>query len=457
MAHHETDNPAYQIYMAEMARHTVPTIEEEVELLTRVKQGDLKAREEIFERNMRLVVSVALKNRGRGVPVMDLISEGNIGLLKAIDRYRLDKGAKLSTYATFWIKQAIRRTIANDSRDVRVPVHEYELHRQIIRAIDDLTRELGERPTDEEIAEYLEIPVEKVQFSLKRVSSSVHTALDSTIGEDGETTLHEVFEDEQAVSPESFVMLREEFPHLVREVRQLLEAVYASEGDPRDREMFMMFYGVDKIGITLTLEEVSQAFGITRERVRQIKEKIWEKVKEKFPHLRSGEDHFIRLLGRISRMENATGLAIDVPTLLNGLAAHGKEVQGSVGRPKGSYAKAVLVLKRFRSGEIKPVKKETLLETIIEAVSLAYGIDAEELTGLSSERPYIWPRKVALYIAREEFVPKNLLINRFAIQDRTAITRLSSVVAEAVADGKNVVADDVVFIHNTIKNLWGSV
>jgi RNA polymerase primary sigma factor len=459
MAHHETENPVYLTYMAEVGRHKVPTIDEEIELLKKIEKGDTAARDELFERNLRFVVSIALKYVGRGVPLMDLISEGNIGLLKAIERFRFDKGAKLSTYATWWIKQAIRRTIANDSRDVRVPVHEFDLHRQILRTITELSREFGRKPTNEEIAEYLEIPAEKVAFSLRQVSTSTHTALDATLGEDGDTELHEVFEDDRVVSPQTSVMLREEFPGLVKELRQLLEAVYASESDARDRSIFMMFYGIDNLGVTLTLEEVSAVFEMSRERVRQIKERIWRQVRAKFPDIRSGEDHLIRLLGRVSQMETVTGLSVDVTTLLSGLTSQSNGVSAGTptrkGRPPGTHSKSVPILKRFRTGEIRPEKGKNLLETIIETVSLAYGIDADELTGASTARPFIWPRKVAVHIAREECVSLGVLEARFIAYDRTSFSRFVSMVAKAKG-ADSAVAEDIKLIHSTIKGLWSS-
>jgi len=257
-----------RLYLREIGKIPLITAEEEVALAKRIEKGDKAAKDALAEANMRLVVSIAKKYIGRGLDLLDLIQEGNTGLLRAVEKFDYHKGFKFSTYATWWIRQAITRAIADQARVIRIPVHMVETINKLIRTQRRLTQELGREPLPEELAAEMEMDVEKVNHILK--ISQDTTSLDAAVGEDEDSSLGDFIQDEDNVSPEeaaTYELLKEH----IDETLGLLT--------PREQKILRMRFGLED-GRSHTLEEVGQEFGVTRERIRQIEAKALTKLRK---------------------------------------------------------------------------------------------------------------------------------------------------------------------------------
>ena len=254
----EDSDTGFQLYLREIARYPLITVEDEVKLARRIKRGDEEARSLMVRSNLRLVVKIARDYSNYGLPLLDLISEGNIGLMKAVDRFDPKKGGKLSTYAAWWIKQSIKRALANQSKTIRLPVHLVDKISKMRRVSTQMTEELGREPTDDELAEEIGLSASKVT-ALK--SAAIRpTSLDQPIGDDDSTAYGEIVGDEEAQDP--FEMLRDK--NLRDEVGDLLDVL-----DDRERRIINSRFGLDGQK-PKTLEEVGEKFGVTRERIRQL-------------------------------------------------------------------------------------------------------------------------------------------------------------------------------------------
>lgn len=248
-----------QLYLQEIGRTPLLTIAEEVTLARRIRRGDRAARDHMIKANLRLVVKIAMDYKDFGLPLLDLISEGNIGLVKAVERFDPRKGGKLSTYAAWWIKQSIKRALANQSKTIRLPVHLVDKISRMRRTATQLSERLGREPTDEELAAELQVPTAKVAH-LKTVSVRP-ASLDAPLGDDGDAgTFGEVVGDENAVSP--FEGLREK--NLSLDLHAMVDSL-----DEREAEIIRLRFGLDGYD-ELTLEEVGKRFHVTRERIRQL-------------------------------------------------------------------------------------------------------------------------------------------------------------------------------------------
>ena len=257
-----------RLYLREIGKIPLITGEEEVALAKRIEVGDKSAKDALAEANMRLVVSIAKKYIGRGLDLLDLIQEGNTGLLRAVEKFDYTKGFKFSTYATWWIRQAITRAIADQARVIRIPVHMVETINKLIRTQRRLTSELGREPTPEELAKEMEMDVEKV-LHIQKISQDT-TSLDAAVGEDEDSTLGEFIEDHETVSPvdaATYELLKEH----INDTLSLLT--------PREQKILRMRFGLED-GKSHTLEEVGQEFGVTRERIRQIEAKALAKLRK---------------------------------------------------------------------------------------------------------------------------------------------------------------------------------
>ncbi len=263
------DNPI-RTYFGEISRVPLLTREDEVRLAKRIEAGDQRAKEELAEANLRLVVSIAKKYRGCGLPFLDLIQEGNLGLMKAIEKFDYTKGYKFSTYATWWIRQAILRAITNRSRTIRVPTHINELIRKIYQVERSFLKENGELPTPESLAHELETTVENI-IKAKKTAQSM-TSLDMPIGYDDDgSVLGDFIEDDTVDSPE-----RETFEHLLVEE---LERALDERLTDREKRILELRYGLNDYQ-PKTLDEVGIEFGISRERVRQIQKEALAKLQD---------------------------------------------------------------------------------------------------------------------------------------------------------------------------------
>ena len=261
-----TEDPV-RMYLKEIGNVPLLSTEEEIELAKRVEEGDEAAKKKLTEANLRLVVSIAKKYVGRGMPFLDLIQEGNMGLMKAVDKFDYSKGYKFSTYATWWIRQAITRGIADTGRTIRVPVHMVETINKTLRMTRTLLQELGREPTPEEVADRLNVPESRVREVLKISRDPV--SLDTPIGEEDDSHLGDFIEDDSALSPAdsaAFSMLREE-------LNTALESL-----TDRERQVVELRFGL-RDGRARTLEEVGREFNVTRERIRQIEAKALRKLR----------------------------------------------------------------------------------------------------------------------------------------------------------------------------------
>lgn len=260
------DDPV-RMYLKEIGKVPLLSAEEELELAKRMEQGDEEAKNKLCEANLRLVVSIAKRYVGRGMLFLDLIQEGNMGLIKAVDKFDYTKGFKFSTYATWWIRQAITRSIADQARTIRIPVHMVETINKQIRITRQLLQELGRDPSPEEIAAEMEIPVEKVREISKIAQEPV--SLETPIGEEEDSHLGDFIPDDDIPSPADAAA--------ISMLREQLDEVLATLTD-REQEVLRLRFGLDD-GRQRTLEEVGQKFNVTRERIRQIEAKALRKLR----------------------------------------------------------------------------------------------------------------------------------------------------------------------------------
>jgi RNA polymerase primary sigma factor len=249
---------AIKLYLREIGQVKLLTPQEEIELAARIKRGDKKAREQMIKANLRLVVKIAHDYDGLGLPLLDLINEGNIGLMKAVERFDPAKGGKLSTYAAWWIKQSIKRALANQAKTIRLPVHLVDKISKMRRVALKLQEELGREPTDEELGE--ELGMSAARVAQLRTAAIRPASLDAPIGDDDSNNFSEIVEDERAVTP--YKQLEEKTAFLMLE--DLIKRL-----DEREATILRYRFGLDG-GTERTLEEVGEKFGVTRERIRQI-------------------------------------------------------------------------------------------------------------------------------------------------------------------------------------------
>ncbi|MGX7172794.1 RNA polymerase sigma factor RpoD [Enterococcus ratti] len=260
-------NDPVRMYLKEIGRVSLLTAEEEVALALKIEEGDQEAKQRLAEANLRLVVSIAKRYVGRGMQFLDLIQEGNMGLMKAVEKFDYRKGFKFSTYATWWIRQAITRAIADQARTIRIPVHMVETINKLIRIQRQLLQDLGREPTPEEIGAEMDLPTEKVREILKIAQEPV--SLETPIGEEDDSHLGDFIEDQEATSPAE---------HAAYELlKEQLEDVLDTLTD-REENVLRLRFGLDD-GRTRTLEEVGKVFGVTRERIRQIEAKALRKLR----------------------------------------------------------------------------------------------------------------------------------------------------------------------------------
>ena len=256
-----------RMYLKEIGKVPLLTADEEIELAKRMEEGDEAAKKRLAEANLRLVVSIAKRYVGRGMLFLDLIQEGNLGLIKAVEKFDYRKGFKFSTYATWWIRQAITRAIADQARTIRIPVHMVETINKLVRVSRQLLQELGREPTAEEIAERMDIPVERVREIMKIAQEPV--SLETPIGEEEDSHLGDFIQDENVPVPAeaaAFTLLKEQ-------LKEVLETL-----TEREQKVLRLRFGLDD-GKARTLEEVGKEFNVTRERIRQIEAKALRKLR----------------------------------------------------------------------------------------------------------------------------------------------------------------------------------
>ena len=267
----DVSDDSVRLYLREIGKIPLLTGDEELELAQKVKEGDKRAKDKMAEANMRLVVSIAKRYSGRGLDFLDLIQEGNTGLLRAVEKFDPDKGFKFSTYATWWIRQAITRAIADQARVIRIPVHMVETINKLLRTQRRMTQELNREPTMDELAKELDMEPSKIEYVMK-IKQDIHS-LDAGVGRDGEeedSVLGDFIVDEDSTTPEesaSNQLLKEQ-----------VQAILSSLSD-REQKIVKMRFGLDN-GKSHTLEEVGQEFAVTRERIRQIEAKALAKLRK---------------------------------------------------------------------------------------------------------------------------------------------------------------------------------
>ena len=267
----DVSDDSVRLYLREIGKIPLLSSEEEMDLARRIIEGDKKAKDKMAEANMRLVVSIAKRYSGRGLDFLDLIQEGNTGLLRAVEKFDPDKGFKFSTYATWWIRQAITRAIADQARTIRIPVHMVETINKLLRTQRRMTQELNREPTIEELSKELDMEPEKIEYVIK-IKQDI-SSLDAGVGRDGEdddSVLQDFIVDEDTVSPEdsaSNQLLKEQ-------VQEILSSL-----SDREQKIVRMRFGLDN-GKNHTLEEVGQEFAVTRERIRQIEAKALAKLRK---------------------------------------------------------------------------------------------------------------------------------------------------------------------------------
>ena len=260
------DDPV-RMYLREIGKIPLLTFDEELDLAKRILEGDEEAKQKLAESNLRLVVSIAKKYVGRGMLFLDLIQEGNMGLIKAVEKFDYTKGFKFSTYATWWIRQAITRAIADQARTIRIPVHMVETINKLIRTSRNLLQQMGREPTPEEIAAEMEIPVEKVTEIQKIAQDPV--SLETPIGEEDDSHLGDFIQDDDSPAPQdaaAYTLLREQLEEVMKTLT------------PREAKVLKLRFGLED-GKSRTLEEVGKEFNVTRERIRQIEAKALRKLR----------------------------------------------------------------------------------------------------------------------------------------------------------------------------------
>ena len=260
-------NDPVRMYLKEIGKIPLLTLEEELEAAARISQGDEEAHKIMVEANLRLVVSIAKRYVGRGLPFLDLIQEGNLGLIKAVGKFDYEKGYKFSTYATWWIRQAISRAIADHARTIRIPVHMVETINRVSRVSHELVQDLGRDPTSQEIAQRLNMPVEKVEEIMRVAQEPI--SLETPVGEEDDSHLGDFIQDDDASEPAdaaSYTMLREQLADVLKTLT------------PRESKVLSLRYGLQD-GKMHTLEEVGAEFDVTRERIRQIEAKALRKLR----------------------------------------------------------------------------------------------------------------------------------------------------------------------------------
>lgn len=267
----DASDDSVRLYLREIGKIPLLNSEEELALAQRVVAGEKKAKDKMAEANMRLVVSIAKRYSGRGLDFLDLIQEGNTGLLRAVEKFDPDKGFKFSTYATWWIRQAITRAIADQARTIRIPVHMVETINKLLRTQRRMTQELNREPTIEELAKELEMEPEKVEYVMK-IKQDI-TSLDAGVGRDGDeedSVLRDFIEDEESATPEESAASQ----LLKEQVQEILSTL-----SDREQKIIKMRFGLEN-GKSHTLEEVGQEFAVTRERIRQIEAKALAKLRK---------------------------------------------------------------------------------------------------------------------------------------------------------------------------------
>lgn len=261
-----SDDPV-KLYLKEIGGYPLLTIEQEIQLAKEIEQGSETAKKSLAESNLRLVVSIAKRYVGRGLSFLDLIQEGNLGLIKAVDKFDYTKGYKFSTYATWWIRQAITRSIADQSRTIRIPVHMSEVINKTYRISRALLQELGREPTEQELSDAMGLPIEKVREILKVSADPI--SLDTPIGEEDDSHLGDFIKDDTIVGPEEAAA----YSVLQDQISKLLETL-----TEREQRVLTLRFGLND-GRTRTLEEVGKEFNVTRERIRQIEAKALRKLR----------------------------------------------------------------------------------------------------------------------------------------------------------------------------------
>ena len=265
----DISDDSVRMYLREIGRIPLLVTEEEIRLAKRIEAGDENAKRKLAEANLRLVVSIAKKYIGRGLTLLDLIQEGNTGLLRAVEKFDYHKGYKFSTYATWWIRQAITRAIADQARTIRIPVHMVETINKLIRVQRQLVQDLGREPLPEEIASEMEIPIDKVEHIIKISQETV--SLEAPVGEEEDSKLGDFIEDKVTMSPEENAIYQLMKGHVGETLAFLA---------PREQKILRMRFGLEDGGRNHTLEEVGKEFGVTRERIRQIEAKALQKLKK---------------------------------------------------------------------------------------------------------------------------------------------------------------------------------
>lgn len=266
MASAMSDDPVKQ-YLKEIGSYPLLSVAEEIELAKKIEEGDEHAKQILAESNLRLVVSIAKRYVGRGLSFLDLIQEGNLGLIKAVDKFDYNKGYKFSTYATWWIRQAITRSIADQSRTIRIPVHMSEVINKTYRVSRNLLQELGREPSEQELADAMNLPIEKVREILKVSADPI--SLDTPIGEEDDSHLGDFIKDDTIMGPEeaaSYAVLQDQIAKLLDTLTE------------REQRVLILRFGL-KDGRSRTLEEVGKEFNVTRERIRQIEAKALRKLR----------------------------------------------------------------------------------------------------------------------------------------------------------------------------------
>jgi RNA polymerase primary sigma factor len=294
MARYDDSDPGFKIYLREIGQTPLLTPADEIRLAARIKKGDKEARSQMIKANLRLVVKIAHDYGNLGLPLLDLVSEGNIGLMKAVERFDPAKGGKLSTYAAWWIKQSIKRALANQSKTIRLPVHLVDKIAKIRRVSLSMSEELGREPTDQELAD--EVGLSAAKLSQLRIVSIRPASLDAPMNDEDGTEFGEIVGDDNAVDPAENLSGK----NLQEEVADLLGVL-----DDRERKIIMARFGLDG-GNTRTLEEVGVKFGVTRERIRQLQNIALAKLRRA---LRKREHPIEHLIQNVVDAEDLAAIA----------------------------------------------------------------------------------------------------------------------------------------------------